>query len=137
MKPEDIDALLAIDRKISEVEGTQIYRDLVRQVLGGQMDVSSVAEIEDRVIGFLVAYRADVPGITTEVCVIQLFGVDPDQWRQGVATKMIRAELESCRRKGITSVHVRVEGRDPRLEAFFKSLGFDRDPRSTDYSKKI
>ena len=54
MEPEDIDAILAIDGKIGGVQRAITYRDLVRDYLGGQMDVSFVAEADNKVVGFVL-----------------------------------------------------------------------------------
>ncbi len=126
MEPEDITGILEIDRKISGVKRAITYRDLVREALGGQMDVSFVAEIGDQMVGFLLAYLTYVREQVTEACVIQIFGVDPQHQGKGIATKLIQKQLEECRSKGIKLVRVMVEERDDQLQKFFKGLGFDR-----------
>ena len=134
MEPEDISGILEIDRKISGVQRAMTYRDLVREVLGGQMDVSFVAEVDHRMVGFVLAYLTYVREQVSEACVIQIFGIDPDRWRQGIASKLIQTQMEECRKKGIKLVRVMLEERDSPLQTFFKSLGFDRG-HYVDYSK--
>jgi predicted N-acetyltransferase YhbS len=56
MEPEDINGILEVDRKISGVQRALTYRDLVREALGGEMDVSFVAEVDDQFVGFVLAY---------------------------------------------------------------------------------
>jgi predicted N-acetyltransferase YhbS len=56
MEPEDINGILEVDRKISGVQRAITYRDLVREALGGEMDVSFVAEVDDQFVGFVLAY---------------------------------------------------------------------------------
>lgn len=77
MEPEDITGILEIDRKISEVQRAITYRDLMREALGGQMEVGFVAEIGDQMVGFVLANVTYVREQITEACVIQIFGVDP------------------------------------------------------------
>jgi predicted N-acetyltransferase YhbS len=136
MEPEDIDAVLTIDRKISGVQRAITYRDLVRDFLGGQIDLSFVAEAENQVIGFVVAYLTYVAEKVTEACVIQILGVDPDYGRQGIATKLIQAQLDECRSKKIKQVRVMIEERDNQLQSFFKHVGFDRS-RYLVYSRTL
>lgn len=136
MEPEDIDGILAVDRKISGSQRAITYRDLIREALGGQMDVSFVAEAENQVIGFVLAYLTYVREQVTEACMIQILGVDPNYWRQGIATKLVEAQLEECRKKGIKQVRVMVEERDDQLQGFFKGLGFNRG-RYIDYSMTL
>jgi predicted N-acetyltransferase YhbS len=134
MEPEDITGILEVDRKISGVQRAITYRDLVREALGGQMDVSFVAEVGDQMIGFTLAYLTYVREQVTEACVIQIFGVDPQYQGQGIATQLIQKQLDECRSKGIRLVRVMLEERDDELQKFFKRLGFDRG-HYIDYSK--
>ena len=89
MEPEDISGILMVDRKISGVQRAITYRDLVREALGGQIDMSSMAEIGDQFVGFVMAYLTYVREQVSEACVIQIFGVDPQYQRQGIATKLV------------------------------------------------
>jgi predicted N-acetyltransferase YhbS len=134
MEPEDITGILEVDRKISGVQRAITYRDLVREALGGQMDVSFVAEVGNQMVGFILAYLTYVREQVTEACVIQIFGVDPQYQGQGIATQLIQKQLDECRSKGIKLIRVMLEERDDQLQKFFKRLGFDRG-HYIDYSK--
>jgi hypothetical protein len=57
LEPEDISAILEIDRKITGEQRAITYRDLLQEALGGQMDVSFVAEMDDKMVGFVLAYN--------------------------------------------------------------------------------
>jgi predicted N-acetyltransferase YhbS len=126
MEREDIDGILAVDRKISGVQRALTYRDLVREAIGGQMDVSFVAEVEDQFVGFVLAYLIFVREAVSGACVIQIFGVDPKYQGQGIAAKLVQALLDACRSKGIKLARVMLDGRDDQLQAFFKRVGFDQ-----------
>jgi predicted N-acetyltransferase YhbS len=134
MEPEDITGILEVDRKISGVQRAITYRDLVREALGGQMDVSFVAEVGNQMVGFILAYLTYVREQVTEACVIQIFGIDPQYQGQGIATQLIQKQLDECRSKGIKLIRVMLEERDDELQKFFKRLGFDRG-HYIDYSK--
>jgi ribosomal protein S18 acetylase RimI-like enzyme len=136
MEPEDISGILIVDRKISGVQRAITYRDLVREALGGQIDMSFVAEIGDQFVGFVIAYLTYVREQVSEACVIQIFGVDPQYQRQGIASKLIQALLDKCRSKKIKLVRTMVDERDNQLQGFFKRLGFDRG-RYIDFSKNV
>jgi predicted N-acetyltransferase YhbS len=56
MEPEDISGILKVDQKISGVARALTYRDLVREALGGQIDMSFVAEVDNQFVGFVMAY---------------------------------------------------------------------------------
>jgi predicted N-acetyltransferase YhbS len=134
MEPKDITGILEIDRKISGVQRAVTYRNLIREALGGQMDVSFVAEMGSEMVGFVLACLTYVREQVTEACVIQIFGVDPKYQGKGIATKLIQKQLDECRSRGIKLVRVMLEERDDQLQTFFKRLGFDRG-HYIDYSK--
>ncbi len=136
MEPEDISGILEVDQKISGVQRALTYKDLVREALGGQIDMSFVAEVDNQFVGFVMAYLTYVREQISEACVIQIFGVDPKYQRQGIASKLIQALLDKCRSKKIKLVRVMIDERDSELQGFFKRLGFDRD-RYIDYSKTV
>ena len=136
MEPEDISGILVVDRKISGVQRALTYRDLVREALRGQIDMSFVAEVDNHFVGFVMAYLTYVREQVSEACVIQIFGVDPKYQRQGIASKLIQALLDKCRSKKIKLVRVMIDERDSELQGFFKRMGFDRD-RYIDFSKNV
>ena len=58
MEPEDIDTILEIDRKISGQQRAITYADLITGDLGGELDLSFVAEVSGKVGGFILARHA-------------------------------------------------------------------------------
>ncbi len=136
MEPEDINGILEVDRKISGMDRAVTYRDLVRKGLGGEVDMSFVAEVNQQLVGFLLAYLTYVREELAEACVIQIFGVDPAYQRQGIATKLIQALMERCHTKKIRLIRVMLAERDGDLQGFFKRLGFERG-RYIEYSRNL
>jgi len=55
MESEDISGILEVDQKISGVQRALTYRDLVQEALGGQIDMSCVAEMDNQFVGFVMA----------------------------------------------------------------------------------
>lgn len=136
MEPEDITAVLQIDRKISGAQRAITYSDLITGDLGGVLDLSFVAEVAGQVVGFILAQHAYVGEPVVEVGLIQILGVDPDYWGQGLATKLVNTLLEHCKSKGLKTVRVMVKERDSQLQAFFAHLGFRRG-QLIDYTKTL
>jgi GNAT superfamily N-acetyltransferase len=83
-----------------------------------------------------MAYLTYVREQVSEACVNQIFGVDLQYQRQGIATKLIQALLDKCLSKKIKLVRTMIEERDSELQGFFKRLGFDRG-RYKDFSKNV
>ena len=134
MEPEDIESVLAIDRKITGVRRAVTYTELITGDLGGVLGLSLVAEVNGQVAGFVLARRAYVGEPANEVGLIQILGVDPDYQRQGIATKMVSTLLDACRSRKLNAVRIMVNERDSQLQGLFQHLGFHRG-KLIDYTK--
>jgi ribosomal protein S18 acetylase RimI-like enzyme len=136
MEPEDIDSVLAVDRKITGVRRAVTYTELITGDLGGVLGLSFVAEVDGQVAGFVLAQRAYVGEPATEVGLIQILGVDPDYQRQGIATQMVNTLLDTCRATKLSAVRIMVNERDSQLRSLFEHLGFRRG-KLIDYTKTL
>jgi len=136
MEPEDIDAVLAIDRKITGVRRAVTYTDLIIGDLGKIPDLSFVAEVNGEVRGFLLARRAYFGEPFTEVGLIQILGVDPDYQRQGIATGLVNALVETSQSKKLNAVRIMINQRDSQLQPLFAHMGFKRG-QLIDYTKTL
>ena len=134
MEPGDLDAILQIDRKISGSRRAITYG--INEVIGGQFDLSFVSESGDEIIGFIMASVRYVPESVTEACVIQILGVDPDYWRRGIASTLIKELLNTARSKEIKMVRIMVDQQDKQLHSLFEYMGFQRG-RLIDYSMEV
>jgi ribosomal protein S18 acetylase RimI-like enzyme len=132
----DIDRVLAIDSKITGVRRAATYTDLIIGDLGKIPDLSFVAEVNGEVQGFLLARRAYFGEPFDEVGMIHILGVEPDYWRQGIATQMVNALVETCQEKNLNSVRIMIEEGDNQLQSLFEQLGFRRG-KLVDYTKKL
>ena len=138
MEQGDIDAVLAIyskirDEKIPGVKrsrlsyrGAMTYEEITSTNPGGPLDLSLVAEADDKVIGFIWSGLAYVGIPVDEVGVIYMLIVDPDYQKQGVAQKLVEALSERCSTKGINTVRAVVNERHWELQNYFQKLGFSR-----------
>jgi len=136
MEPMDIDRVLAIDSKITGVRRAATYTDLIIGDLGKIPDLSFVAEANGEVQGFLLARRAYFGEPFDEVGMIHILGVEPDYWRQGIATQMVNALVETCQEKKLNAVRIMVDQSDDQLKSLFEQLGFRRGTL-VDYTKKF
>jgi ribosomal protein S18 acetylase RimI-like enzyme len=136
MEPEDIDAVLAIDKKISGVRRAVSYTDLITGDLGGVLDLSFVAEVNGQIVGLILARRAYVGEPVVEVGLIQILGVDPDYQKQGIATKLVESLLETSRAEKLKAIRIMVKENDSQLQAFFARMGFRRG-HLIDYTKEL
>ncbi len=138
MEQRDIDAVLAIynkirDEKIPGVKrsrlsyrGAMTYEEVASTNPGGPLDLSLVAEVNDKVIGFIWSGLAYVGIPVDEVGVIYMLIVDPDYQKKGIAHKLVEALAERCQIRGINTVRAVVNERHWELQNYFQKLGFSR-----------
>jgi len=136
MEQNDIDSIFEIDKRMSAVERAFTYADMIDGYIGGDIGASFVAEIDEKVIGFVLASFTYVPEQVSEACTIQILGVDPDYRGQGIARKLIQALNDNCRSRGLKLIRVMVDQHDNQLQGMFESLGFERG-RLIDYSRSL
>jgi len=132
MTPNDIEAVMSIDRKISGLNRSLTYD--INDVIGGNIELSFIAEVDDKAVGFVLSSLAYVSDEIFEACVIQTMGVDPDYWRRGIASKLIQALLDAARSKGIRMIRIMIDKKDSELIGLFEHLSFTRG-RFIDYSR--
>jgi len=124
----DIDAVLDIDRKISGGRELITYRDMVAADPGGALDLSFVAEVGGKIVGFVINRLAYLMIPFTEVCIVQGMLVDPDYQGRGIGTKLFGKLLEHCHAEGINTIRTLVEEHNKGLQQFVQQLGFRRSP---------
>ena len=87
-------------------------------------------------MGFILARHAMVGEPVGEAGLIQILGVDPDHWGQGIADEMITFLMKRCQSKGLKTVRIMVNERDSQLQGFFQHIGFKKG-QLIDFSKEL
>jgi ribosomal protein S18 acetylase RimI-like enzyme len=136
MVEEDIEGVLAIDRKITGRQRAATYNIAPGNYVGGDIHISVVAETSAGIVGFLMGRRLDSPFGKADTASLEMIGVDPEYQRRKVATLMARFFIERCREKGVRSIRATVSWQDWQLLSFLKSLEFDRG-ELVEYVKSI
>jgi ribosomal protein S18 acetylase RimI-like enzyme len=136
MKIEDMGSIIEIDQKLTGTQRTVDQADLITADLGEPHNLSYVAELADKVIGFILARQVYVGEPAAETCAVQIIGVDPGFGRQGVASKLLASLVDECRARKIQSMRVIVSNRDSKMEGFFKHSGFKQAPLKV-YNKSL
>ncbi len=89
---------------------------------------SQVAEVEDGVVGFLLAERQSSGyGLPPGVRVVAI-AVHPDFRNQGVGRMLVEALREDSRRQNMKHIYSVLQDRDERDAAFLESCGFNPAP---------
>jgi ribosomal protein S18 acetylase RimI-like enzyme len=124
MEEEDIESVLEIDRKIVGLERATTYSAIPANYVGGELEISVVAEAEGKIIGFLLGRVTDSPYGEGDSFLMELIGVDPEYKRRGVGRSLVKAFEKSCREKGASTIRVLVSWHDWWLLSFLRSLDF-------------
>ncbi len=127
MTRSDIHEVLALNRTIQGAKGDVIsYEDLASANPGTPPDLSFVAEVDGKIVGFSINRSMYLMVPLTEVCIIHAILVDPDYQRRGVGSKLVQALLNHCQMEGIPTVRILIPSDNKELQTLFKNLGFKR-----------
>lgn len=124
MMRNDIDTVLALDRKIGSGQSTISYRDLVVTDPGGPLDFSFVCEYRTAVVGFILA-RLEYLGIPLiGTCVIDGIAVDPDYQKHGIGSKLVSNVMDRCYAESVPRARALIDEDDTDLARMFLRLNF-------------
>jgi ribosomal protein S18 acetylase RimI-like enzyme len=129
MKAEDLEGVLAIERETKGDSRAVTYAPVPDSCIGGEVDVSVVAEAEGKIVGFVlgrVGSPTELRDVAGDVAWIELIGILPEYQHKGIGKKIAEAWKERCRKRGIKKVHILVNWRDWWMLSFFESQGFCR-----------
>jgi ribosomal protein S18 acetylase RimI-like enzyme len=125
MTRSDIHEVLALDR-IIRGSGRDVirYEDLTSANPGTPPDLSFVAEIDGKIVGFSINRSTYLMVPLTEVCIIHSILTHPDYQKRGIGFKLIQALLYHCQTQGISTVRALIPDDNKELQAIFKKQGF-------------
>jgi ribosomal-protein-alanine N-acetyltransferase len=125
MAHSDIHEVLALDRVIRGPGHDVIrYEDIASANLGVSPDLSFVAEVDGRMVGFSINRSMYLMVPLTEVCIIHAMLIHPDYRKLGIGSKLVQALLEQCRAEGITTIRAPIPRADKELRAILERHGF-------------
>ena len=136
MTEEDIEDVLEIDRNISGPDRATTYTMIPTNYVGGELDISVVAEMDDKAVGFLLGRITKSPYELGNSYLLELIGVDPQYRRRGVGKSLVKYFEKICREKGASTIRILVNWQDWWLLSFLSSLEFSRG-EMTEFVKPI
>lgn len=129
MERSDIHEVLALDRIIRGPGRDVIsYDDLAAVDPGTAPDVSFVAEVDGKIIGFSINRSTYLMVPLTEVCIIHAIFIHPDYQGRGIGRKLIQATLYHCQTEDISTVRALIPEGNKELQSLFERQGFQRSP---------
>lgn len=126
MRRKDTDLVLDCNRNLKGPRETLSACDMVEINPGGPLDLSFIAETEEKIIGFIIARLVYSYLPTREVCLISGLVVDPVYRRQYIGSKLVNELLNYCKEQEIQTVRGLVHERNEELKRVVENLGFHR-----------
>ena len=126
MKPDDLRALIGIDRRIVGRDRSGYFeRKLAEALQETDLRVSLVAELDGRPIGFIMA-RVDLGeyGRVEPTAIIDTIGVDPDYRNFGVGRALLSQLIVNLRTLRVERVRTEVDWRDHDLLSYLERFDF-------------
>ena len=125
----DIGAIVRIDERISGVYRPEIWERRVTYYLRRDPECSQVAEVDGRVVGFMLAdLRGGEFGLEENSGWIERFGIDPEHRGRDLGKQMFAAIVQHLRTRGAATVRTLVDTRDAPVAGFLGALGFAPSP---------
>ena len=151
----DLHAMVSIDQKI-RMTGTPVpYKEFATHRIFGMnveeigptnradmleaaklIDLSSVAESEGTVCGFIVGRQTYIAEDDIQVGEIAMIGVHPDYRGKGISIKLIDSLCDLFRSKNMHLIRVEADPRDKSLVALLEQSGFS-DSHLVTYEKRL
>jgi len=126
LKPEDLEAVIAIDAKNTGRRREEFFKVKLKQNLAETgIKVSLAAEIDGCFCGFLLArvYYGEF-GAPEPVAVLDTLDVHPDFRRRGVGAALMRQLCVNLNGLRVSRLRTEVDWDTPELFTFFRGQGF-------------
>lgn len=130
-QPQDLDVMIAIDASILGRRREEFFKLKLRQAFADTgVAVSLAAELDGRVVGFLLArvYYGEF-GLTERAAVMDVIGVHPEFRGRQVGAALVDQLRTNLLALGIRTLQTEVAWQSPELVAFFHHEGFELAPR--------
>ncbi len=128
MEKEDLDFIVDIDTKVlGETRRDYWLTKVVKEAESRPQDASLVAEIDGKVIGFILG---EISGwefkVPNNIGWIDTIGIDPDFQNRGIAKELANLCVQNLRKHGVDTIYTLVNWNDWDLLQFFHAMGFSR-----------
>ena len=126
IKAEDADEISRIDATITKSPDRTDFRQIIEEQVRKDEDASFVAEIDGKVVGYMISYTVYAGFGLEKSAWIATLGVAPKFMGQGIGKGLAKEILRVYRERGIRNIFTSVRWDSVDLLSFFKTLGFDR-----------
>src|SRR2546425_594784 len=125
----DIEGICRIDERITGKYRPEVWEQRAAYYIRRDPDSSQVAEVNGRVVGFMLGeVRGGEFGLEEPTGWVEFFGVDPQARDKGVGRSLIEALFTGFKRKGAHVARTMVRTEDREIDAFIRRMGFAPAP---------
>ncbi len=124
--PEDAKDLERIQSLITKSPSKTDFKKIIQEQLNRDKDVSLVAEVDGKVVGYMISYMIYAGFGIDKSAWIATFGIDPKFMGQGIGKRLAQETFKIYKKMGIKDIYTSVKWDSVDLLSFFKTLGFDR-----------
>jgi GNAT superfamily N-acetyltransferase len=100
------------------------YGDLAATDPESPESMSFVAEVDDKIVGFILAYSHFVGIPVTKICIIHAIVVDPDHHGLGIGAELMHRIRLKCKEDNVKLIRMLVPNHDAELKHYLGLLGF-------------
>jgi len=126
LKIGDSEDISRIQELITKEPSTIDYHKIVQEEVKKDNSVTVVAELDGKVVGFIITYILHGGFGLDNSAWIGLFGVEPKYMGSGIGKRMAKEVFDELTKMNIKNIFTSVKWDSVDLLSFFKSLGFDR-----------
>lgn len=125
----DIDSVTRIDERVTGTYRPDVWEQRIGYYIRRDPESSQVAEIDGRVVGFMLGeVRGGEFGLDEPTGWVEFFGVDPNARGRDVGSGLLDALLRHFRERGAQIARTIVADRDREIASFIGKMGFERAP---------
>ncbi len=126
LKSGDAADIARIDRSITKTSSKVDFKRVVREEVRSATDASFVAELDGRVVGYMISYITSGNFGVDRCAWIARFGVEPKLMGSGIGKRLAEKVLGFYGEQRVTDIFTTVQWDSTDILSFFKALGFDR-----------
>jgi predicted N-acetyltransferase YhbS len=127
IRPEDAGDIARIQAAITKSPTKTDFTQIIQEQVHKEDEVASfVAEIDGKVIGYMISYIVYAGFGLDKSAWIATLGVDPRFMGQGIGKRLAEEILSFYKQRGIQHIMTSVRWDSVDLLSFFKASGFDR-----------
>ena len=123
---QDAGDVSRIREAITKKKSTAEYKKFVEEEAQKEDRIAFVAELDGKVVGFMITYIIYGGFGLEKSAWIGIFGIEPKYMGSGIGKSLAKEVFGIIRDRGIKNIFTSVGWDSMDLLSFFKSIGFDR-----------